>query len=188
VDNILVLLEQYKYFILFPLAVVEGPILAVIAGFLCSTGIMSPVIVLPVIVLGDVTGDSICYLIGRSGRPAFLKKYGYWFGLDAGKINRVSIIFNTNPVKTISLSKIVLGIGVAGIYLAGYTRIPYRKFISICVITSVLQYIFYLTIGLLFGSAYKKINQSINFIASVFIIVSAVIVVFFIIRSIQKKI
>ncbi len=182
------MLQQYKYFILFPLAVVEGPIVAVIAGFLCSTGLLSPLIVYPIIVSGDITGDSICYSIGRWGKSKFLKKAGNWFGVNAEKTDRVRSIFNSNPVKTISLSKIVLGIGVAGIYLAGNARIPYRKFISICLVTSAVQYIVYLTIGILFGGAYKRINHYLNYFASISIIAGAAIILFIFIRSIRKKI
>ena len=41
-DHIVYLLTEYKYLILFPLAIVEGPIIAVIAGFLCSSGFLNP--------------------------------------------------------------------------------------------------------------------------------------------------
>ena len=68
-DHIFSLLHDYGYYVLFPLAVVEGPILAVIAGFLCATGIMNPFLVYLFIVSGDIVGDSVCYFAGRSGSP-----------------------------------------------------------------------------------------------------------------------
>lgn len=187
-DNILHLLTQYKYLILFPLAIVEGPILAVIAGFLCINGFLNPLLVFPVIVLGDIIGDSLCYSLGRWGMPNFLKTILFRFGLKLKNINQARAYFDANPTRTVSLSKIALGIGVAGIYLAGNARIPYRKFIKICFITSLVQYIFYLGIGILFGQAYIQINRYLNLVASILIIAALAVIFFFLIRSMLNKI
>lgn len=173
--------------ILFPLAIVEGPILAVIAGFFCTQGYLNPFIVYPVIVLGDVIGDTIVYTFGRWGVPAFPKKIVYKMGLKPGNIEKARFYFDANPKKTISLSKITLGIGVAGIYLAGNARIPYLRFLKICTVTSALQYIVYLSIGILFGAAYKQINHYLNVFAASAIIALLSVILFFVVKSIRKK-
>jgi membrane protein DedA with SNARE-associated domain len=81
-----------------------------------------------------------------------------------------------------------LGIGVAGIYLAGNARIPYKKFIRICLITSLSQYLIYLSIGLLFGQAYIQINHYLNNFASFSIIAALAVIFFIIVKSMFKKI
>src|SRR5664279_1551073 len=131
-DDLIHILIQYKYFVLLPLAVVEGPILAIVAGFLCSAGFLNPWIAFPIIVLGDIIGDSICYSFGKFGTPPIIRSIAYRLGFDNSRIEGVRVFFETNPEKVILLSKITLGIGVAGIYLAGLTRIPYGVFIRIC--------------------------------------------------------
>ncbi len=186
-ENILNLLSQYRYFILFPLAIVEGPILAVIAGFLCIHGFLNVFIVYPVIVVGDITGDTLCYMLGRWGVPKFIKKIAVKLGFKAANINRARHYFDANPNKTISLSKVTLGIGFAGIYLAGNAKIPYYKFIRICIVTSALQYIIYLGIGLLFGDAYKQISQYLNFFAAITIVAVLAILLIYFIRYKRKK-
>jgi len=186
-ENIINLLIHYKYLILFPLAIVEGPILAVIAGFLCTTGLLNPVYVFPIIVLGDVIGDSLCYMLGRFGTPKLVKKIGRRFGLRSEKLEWVRIFFNSNPIRAVSLSKIILGIGVAGIFMAGKAKVPYVKFIKICLVTSAIQYIGYIGIGLLFGSAYIQINHYFNYFASLTIVIAIAIILFLIIRTILKK-
>jgi membrane protein DedA with SNARE-associated domain len=187
-DTILHVLTEYKYVLLFPLAIVEGPILAVIAGLLCSNGILNPIPVFSIIVLGDITGDSICYSFGRWGVPEFLKRMAIWSGLNFKNVNRTKLYFDSNPVRMVSLSKITLGIGVAGIYLAGSAKIPYKKFITICFFTSITQYLFYLGIGLWFGQAYIQINHYLDFVASIFIIAALILIFYFFLRSIINKI
>lgn len=170
------------------MAVVEGPVIAIIAGFLCANGILNPLCVFPLIVLGDITGDSICYALGRRGMPKVLKNMVFRFGPNTEKMSRVRDYFNAHPVTTISLSKITLGVGFAGIYLAGNARIPYPRFIRICLLTSVAQYLIYLGIGILFGDAYIGISRYLNEIAALFLLAGAALLFFFFIQSIIKKI
>ncbi len=182
-ESIVHLLSQYKYLLLLPLAIVEGPIIAIIAGFLCANKLLNPAITYPVIVMGDLIGDSICYLLGRVGVPTWVKWIAGKLGIRKEKIDLVRQYFNTNPVKTISLSKITLGIGVAGIYLAGNARIPYQRFIKVCLVTSALQYVFYLTIGVLFGSAYQRISNYLDMATAAIIVAVIAIVLVVVIKS-----
>jgi membrane protein DedA with SNARE-associated domain len=51
--------------LLLPLAVIEGPVVSVLAGVLCAQGLMDWHFALPLLVLGDVMGDLIYYAAGR---------------------------------------------------------------------------------------------------------------------------
>jgi membrane-associated protein len=186
-ERILYLLSQYKYIVLLPLAIIEGPILAVIAGFLCTGGFLNLFIVYPIIVFGDIIGDSLCYMCGRWGVPKFMKRIA-GVNLKPKNIDKVRAYFNSNPNKAISFSKIALGIGIAGIYLAGNSRVPYDRFIRICLLTSALQYIAYLAIGLIFGAAYLQISHYLNVFSSFTIIAALAVILFYFIQSIRKKI
>ena len=161
--------------------------MAVIAGFLCMGGFMNPFIAYPIIVLGDIIGDSICYMFGRFGVPRFFKRISKRLGLKPERMDRVRAYFDSNPKKTIALSKITLGIGVAGIYLAGNARIPYYRFIRICLVTSALQYVVYISIGMLFGSAYKQIDHYLNFFAAFTLVTAFAIIFIYFVNSIRKK-
>ena len=186
-EHIIHLLYGFKYLFLFPLAVVEGPILAVIAGFLCIEGFLNPLIVYPIIVLGDITGDSLVYALGRWGKSWRPGRWSRLIGLSGAKIDRARAYFNDNPVKTVSLSKVILGVGVAGIFLAGNSRVPYRTFLIVCLGTSAVQYTVYLGIGLLFGRAYKEISLYLNYIAAAAIILSFALFFVYILKSLDKR-
>lgn len=166
---------------------VEGPILAIIAGFLCTQGFLNPLIVYPIIVLGDICGDSLVYALGRWGGSWRQSRWIRFIGLSREKIDRTRTYFNDNPVKTVSLSKLLLGVGVAGIFLAGNSRIPYRTFIAVCLGTSAAQYTVYLGMGLLFGRAYKEINLYLNYIATAAIILSFGFLFIYLLKSMDKR-
>jgi membrane protein DedA with SNARE-associated domain len=186
-DNIYNLLVQYRYLTLFPLAIVEGPIVAVIAGFLCTGGLLNLLIVYPIILAGDMIGDSLVYVFGRWGAPPFLKRMFKGLGVNSSKIYQVRSYFDLNPNKTISLSKITLGIGFAGLYIAGNAKVPYLRYIIICLITSALQYIVYLGIGLIFGAAYIQISHYLDFFSALIIVLVLAIILVCLIKSRTKK-
>ena len=62
------LLLTYKYLILIPLAIIEGPIVAVIVGFFTTMHIFNFILSYVILVLGDIIGDGLIYYIGYSGK------------------------------------------------------------------------------------------------------------------------
>ena len=117
-DQLIPFIIAYKYEILFPLAIIEGPLLAVVAGFLVSLGTLNMFIVYAIIVLGDVIGDSIFYLLGRSGH-SFLAKHGHFIGATPERLATTREYFDNHHTKAITASKLIHGIGVTGLITAG---------------------------------------------------------------------
>ena len=78
--SVLALLIQYKYLILFPIIVIEGPFATIVSGFLVSLGIFNVFIAYPIIILGDLASDSIFYFVGRFGSKS-INKWMLYFGV-----------------------------------------------------------------------------------------------------------
>ena len=79
-------LINYKYLILFPVTIFEGPIITVIAGFLSSLNTLDLLIAFGVVVLGDLTGDTLYYCIGYWGRESFVARWGKYVGLNIDRV------------------------------------------------------------------------------------------------------
>ena len=76
-EHFIALLLQYKYFFLFPIAIIEGPIISILAGVLIARGVMDPWVSYTLLVLGDLIGDGFYYAIGRFGGRPVLNKWGH---------------------------------------------------------------------------------------------------------------
>jgi len=76
-QKIIGLLIAYKYAIIFPVAVIEGPAISIIAGYLGQSGYLNVFFVYVLIVLGDMFGDTIYYAIGRFGGLYFIKRWNH---------------------------------------------------------------------------------------------------------------
>lgn len=96
INQLFDLLIQYRYIVIFPIVVIEGPVITMISGFLVSLGYMNFWIAYSILVVGDVTGDVLYYAIGRWGRESFMNRWGRYFGFDPERIERVEAHFKEN--------------------------------------------------------------------------------------------
>lgn len=180
-------LMVYKYAILFPLAVVEGPVLAILVGWLCGAGILQFVPSYAILIAGDMVGDSGFYLLGRLTADGRLERLAVRIGCGPQKVDRARRWFRGNPLRTISASKITLGVGPVGLFLAGQSRIPYKTFLPVCTAVAALQYFFYLLAGMLLGHGYVLLVRWLSILSAVLITIAAATVVFLLLRSHFKK-
>ena len=159
------LLLAYKYYILLPLSIVEGPIITVIAGFLASTHLINPFAVYGVVILGDLIGDTLLYSLGRWSGGG-VQKYGKFLGVTAERLAYAKDYFANHHRRAVITSKLVHGIGVSGLVTAGVLRIPYMRYMRTCFFISLAQSIIFLFIGLLFGHAYMQIGHYLDYFAA----------------------
>ena len=155
------LLLTYRYLILIPFAIIEGPILTIICGFLVTLKVFNPLAVYVVVVLGDIVGDGGIYYMGYSG-----KKFLKYFGVTEEKLEKAKLYFRDNHKKAIAMSKLVHGIGFTGLVAAGALHVPYKKYFKTCALISIFQSLILLIIGIFFGHAYTQIGKYLNYYAA----------------------
>lgn len=178
-DQALLLLEQYTYLVLFPLAIMEGPIITVIAGFMVATGLLNPFIVYAIIVIGDMLGDVFWYLLGRfGGKSSYALRIRAYFGLGDHRVESLREQFERHRYKMMLTSKLVYGIGSAGLFTAGLVRVPYLVFATTCLIISLAQAAFFLGIGILFGESYKQIAVYLDYVAEATLVIGFFLVLY----------
>ena len=172
---IIQLLLTYKYIILMPLAIIEGPIVSVVCGFLVTLGFFNPLIVYVVMVLGDIIGDGIFYFIGYKGKKLF-----HYFKINEEKIEKAKIYFQENHYKAIAASKIMWGIGTAGLIAAGALHVPYKRYFKTCALYSFGQSFIMIILGIFFGQAYIIIGKYFNYYAAGVSVLGIAFLLFFV--------
>ncbi|MEK7612771.1 MAG: hypothetical protein AAB449_01330 [Patescibacteria group bacterium] len=178
-EQAMALLQHYGYLVLFPLAVMEGPIITVIAGFLVSLGVFNPFVIYAVIVFGDIVGDAFWYLTGRfGGNTRFTRLIQRMFGITAGNIDAAREKLMTHRFKMMTMAKLAYGIGSAGLVAAGLVRVPYMFFAITCLVVSLIQAAFFLMLGILFGEAYAQIAHYLDYFAGATLVLFFFAIVF----------
>ncbi len=185
-DQVVDLLHSYRYFLLLPISVVEGPIVTIIAGFLSSTGAMNFYLAYLVVVMGDLIGDSIIYYFGhRSGRSG-VPKWLRFLGITERRVALLKEKFTDNPKKIFSVGKVTHGAGSAVIFASGIAQYPYKKFIAYNIPLTLMKSGVLIFIGFYFGKAYEHISEYFDYGALVFGIVLLIIYILFL-RNTDKE-
>lgn len=163
--EIMSLIIQHRYLILFPLLVVEGPIVTIIAAFLASPagGTLSLPLLFIEVVAADLTGDIFYYSIGRWGREGFLFRLTQKVGLTRERFQKVEGYFDKHGGKTIALSKIGHGLGWPAMMAAGAARMRFLKFFFINLSVSILKSGFLIFLGYYYGRSYSTLSAYVHY-------------------------
>jgi len=186
--EIIFLLDTYKYFLLFPIVVVEGPIITVIAGFLSSLGQLNLWLAYLVVVAGDIAGDAMYYGFGYYGRKGFIDRFGHYLGITNERVERLEKHFANHSGKTLIIGKLSHAIGGAVLVAAGVSRMPFKKFLWYTFLPTLPKSLVLLLIGFYFGEAYHRINIYLDYTALAMVIIAIIFcAIYFTIKKMSAK-
>ena len=192
-SHILLFLEHYKYLVIFPIAILEGPFVMVICGFLVSIGFLNGIGVYFLLVLGDTVGDIFHYYIGyHSTRLEWVKKFGKVFGYDEKGEKFLEEHFHKHKGKTLFIAKVAHGVGTAIQVAAGVAKVDIAGYIGWNIIGTFPKVLVLMLIGFYAGTSYTKFTSYLGAVAFVTIavvvalIAGYILVVKFATRSLKK--
>jgi membrane protein DedA with SNARE-associated domain len=163
----------YRYAVLLPIAIVEGPIISVIAGFLISIHVMEFWIAFGILVLGDIIGDIFLYGLGRWGRNSLLSRWGPKFGATPERMEKFEKLFKTHAKKTLLFGKWGHAFGFPILISAGAVKERFDEFFWMSVGGTIPKTLFLLAIGFYFGAAYSAIDKYFTYAAIGIVAVTA---------------
>lgn len=182
-ENTLALLLQYKYLILFPISVMEGPIISIIAGVMIARDLFDPLLTWTILVMGDVVGDTLYYCLGRYGGRPFIKKHGHLLKLREEKMSEWEEHFHHKaPKRTLFLGK-TQPWGSVILFAAGATKMPYLKFLLINTVASIPKSLLLIAIGYYFNEAYIMMDRYLQYAGIILAIIGIFIVLYFFFRK-----
>lgn len=189
VDFITETILQYRYWILIPLSLIEGPVIAFIAGTLASAGLFSMYILVPLFFIRDVGMDALYYVTGYfGGRTDFAKRMLAKLEITPDQLDHVRSLWDRRPGITMFVGKLSYGIAAAFIVVAGMVKMPFGKFIKYGSIVAVAQYGTLLFLGYFLGIGVGgSVGHIINNIQYVIAIVALAITGYYIFTWRMRK-
>jgi membrane protein DedA with SNARE-associated domain len=142
---------KYKYEAIFPVAVLEGPIISIISGFLVSRGVLSLFPALLVVFFGDVVSDTAFYFLGRGGRHMI--QYLRFLHISEERLEKLENQFSEAPWKTMIVAKISYGLGTIFMVASGASRMSWKKFLEYILSLNFFRSYILISIGFYFGKA-----------------------------------
>lgn len=145
--------------------VVEGPVASVVAGFVVSLGLMNFIVTYVIVIVGDLVGDVIYYILGRWGRRGFVEKWGHYIGIHETHVENIERFFIEKGGRTLILGKLSHGVGGMFLFAAGAANMHFGKFVWYNFVATIIKSLALILIGFYFGTAISKINSIMEFIA-----------------------
>ena len=154
VDFITHIILQYRYWILIPLSLIEGPVVAFIAGTLASLGYFNIYFLAILFFIRDVGLDGVYYAVGHfGGRTAFAARMLAKIGVTEDHLEKVRLLWERRPATTMLIGKLSYGIASAFIVVAGTVGMPLILFFGYGSLVAVLQYGVLLFAGYYLGAS-----------------------------------
>lgn len=157
-------LLSYGYTIAYPLAIVEGPVVMLLSGFLVRLGLFSFVPLYLVLIAGDLTGDVIWYWVGRRGAEPLIRKYGRFLSLTTDNVEKAKRFFHDHQGKILFISKITMGFGfaIATLVAAGAAKVPFKKYFAINFFGEFIWAGILMGLGYFLGNLYTLVDKSLR--------------------------
>ena len=150
-NALVALLETHSYFFIFALMFIEGPIVNFAAAFASALGVFNIWIIFILAIFGNQLPDSSLFFLGHKLRGKTMEKVVSYLGLNKKRIKAIERHLKENSTKTIIRFKVIDPIAVPGILIAGFMKVPFKKFFWIDLLMNFLQAILMTALGFYSG-------------------------------------
>jgi membrane protein DedA with SNARE-associated domain len=188
-DTITHLILQYRYWMLIVLALIEGPIVAFVAGTLAAAGYFNPFFLEFFFIVRDLVVDVAYYALGLlAGQSMRTRRLLEKVGVTSEHLESARTLWQTHPLRTMFLGKLSYGIAPSFFVVAGMVRMSLAEFVGYNAGVAAVQYGALLVLGYFFGSSLGL--SVVGIINNVQYLIGAIVIVYivlFVARSFFRK-
>jgi membrane-associated protein len=184
-EHLLTLLATYKYVVLFPLSLVEAPLMSILGGFLVALGQIDVFVAYFIIIIGDFVGDGVLYVLGQWG-AGLLDRFRVRLGVTDEKMARVTLYFQESYIKAIVTSKLVHGVGFTGLIVAGSLNVTFWRYACVCVLVTSTQSAVLMAAGVLSGHAYLQVARYFGIWGGLASLAALIVIAVIVVRRLRK--
>ncbi|PBC71191.1 membrane protein DedA with SNARE-associated domain [Streptomyces sp. TLI_235] len=117
---------------------VPGQTVLVLAAVYAGTGRMSIAVVVAVAFTAAAVGNSLGYLIGRTGGHAFVHRWGRYVALTPARMAKAEGFFRRNGVKVVVVARFIDVLRQTNGIIAGTTDMAWRRFMPANIVGAAL--------------------------------------------------
>jgi membrane protein DedA with SNARE-associated domain/membrane-associated phospholipid phosphatase len=136
-----------------------GETLVVTSGFLARGGVFDLKLLIVVIAVAAIVGDTIGFELGRRLGRGWLQHYGPWFGVRESHLRKVDGYFVRHGGKSVFFSHFLHLLRALMPFMAGAGGMPYLRFALYNTVGCILWATIFAVLGYFFGHSWELIHR-----------------------------
>jgi membrane protein DedA with SNARE-associated domain len=159
------ILLKYRYWIIIPLSLLEGPMVAVATGALSSLGYFNPYVAYLFFVVKDVVVDGAYYYLGRvAGDRPFCARLLERMRVTPNEVERVRGLWDSRGWRTMFVGKLAWGLSPLFLAVAGIVAVPVSRFLRYAASVALVQYVVLFLLGYYFGAVTARVSAALRIV------------------------
>ena len=139
--------------------IAPGEFTIILGGVVAGQGRIDVVALLALVWVCAVAGDTVSFWLGRRLGRGFLERNGPRFGINAARLAQVEKFFDRHGGKAILIGRFVGIVRAVAPFLAGSSRMPYRRFVPYDVIGAGLWGTTFVILGYVFWHSFDRVAE-----------------------------
>lgn len=156
---------RWNYLLLAILVAVEGPIATLLGAAAASAGLMRFWAVFLSATLGNLTADTLWYLLGYSGKIETALRFGRFAGLKRRHVDHLTYAMQKHGLKILFFAKLTAGFMIPSLVAAGLARLPWKRWFPVLLLAETIWTGTLLYIGYYTTEAIKAVSREIAYIS-----------------------
>jgi membrane protein DedA with SNARE-associated domain len=120
-------LGYWTYLVLAILVAIEGPVATLLGAAAASAGLMYPFPVFMAAAIGNLSADSLWYLLGYAGKLEWALRFGRRLGLKPAILERLEQGMHTHAARILFIAKLTVSFMIPSLIAAGLVKVPWRR-------------------------------------------------------------
>ena len=155
---------HWNYIILGVLVAIEGPVATLLGAAAASAGMMRAWSVFMAAAIGNLTADTLWYLLGYYGRVDTLIRHVHWKWLKQKHLDRMTSAMQSHALKVLFFAKLTAGFMIPSLIATGMARIPWRRWFPVLLLGETIWTGTLVLIGYYTTEAIKDLSRGITFL------------------------
>jgi len=161
-------------------------VLLVVGGTLIGTDAINFILALAFATIGSITGFMLMFYIGSTVDKKVIHSGRFRF-IPINTVEKVEIWFRKYGYFVIVANRFMPGTRAVISFFAGISNLDPKKTIILCFVSALLWNLIMLYLGFIFGDNVAKVDEYLTTYRNIVIAMTAVVVLFFIIRIFFRK-
>jgi len=162
---------------------VPGETIVLAGGAIAHAGQLSLVWVIVTAIVAAITGDNVGFAIGRKGGRRIVERFGVRIGITPARLHEFDRFFEKHGAKTVLVARFITGLRVFCAILAGGSEMRWPTFLVFNAAGAILWSTAVATVGYFLGQSWETIERLIGSAGLAGLVVVAVLVAVWVVRS-----